>query len=92
MADKRKILEKMFLQDKPTKIIMNLKGNNPKYAATLAKETDCTYSHCVRILKEMKDNGLVDFEKKGRIKHVKLSKLGEDIAFALEGLSRTLAK
>jgi len=92
MVDKRKILEKMFLQDKPTKIIMSLKGSKLTYAATLAKETDCTYSHCVRILKEMKDNGLVEFEKKGRIKHVKLSRVGEDIAFAIESLSRTLTK
>lgn len=92
VAARKKSLEKMFLQDKPTKLLLSLKGNNPKYASILAKDTDCTYSHCVRILQQMQQCRLVNFEKKGRIKLVKLSSLGEDVAFALENLSRTLNK
>ncbi len=49
MAGKKKIFESMFLQDKPSKLIVQMKGGK-KYASTLAKEVDCTYSHCVRIL------------------------------------------
>ncbi|MFH0961379.1 MAG: hypothetical protein V1820_01710 [archaeon] len=81
----RKDLELMFLHDKPARIITKLKGLK-KYASILAKEADCTYSHCVRILQDMKKLGLVEFEKKGRIKHVILTKFGEEIAHSMEGI------
>lgn len=91
MAGKKKIFESMFLQDKPSKLIVHMKGEK-KYASTLAKEVDCTYSHCVRILQEMKKHGLVDFEKKGRVKYVGLTPLGEDISFAVENINRVFSK
>ncbi len=81
----KKNLEIMFLHDKPARIITKMKGQK-KYASVLAKEVDCTYSHCVRILQDMKKLGLVEFEKKGRIKHVILTKNGEEIAHSMEGV------
>lgn len=81
----RRELEVMFLHDKPARIITKMKGQK-KYASVLAKEVDCTYSHCVRILQDMKKLGLVEFEKKGRIKHVSLSKTGDEIAHSMEGI------
>lgn len=89
--DKKKLLEQLFLHDKPTKLLISTKGQG-KYASIIAKDIDCTYSHCVRILQDMKDLGLVEFQKKGRIKFVKLTKLGEDVAFALENLVRVFSK
>jgi Mn-dependent DtxR family transcriptional regulator len=84
-------LEIMFLHEKPAKLITRLKGQK-NYASILAKEVDCTYSHCVRILQDMKKLGLVDFEKKGRIKLVGLTQLGEDVAFSVENVYRVFAK
>ncbi len=40
----------------------------------------------------MKKHGLVDFEKKGRVKYVDLTPLGEDIAFAVENINRVFSK
>lgn len=50
------------------------------YASSLAKQVDCTYSHVVKILKEMEGAGLVNFEKTGRLKLLSLTKTGTEIA------------
>jgi hypothetical protein len=71
------------LRIKPVKMLTALK-TGPKYATIIAKETDCTYSHTVKLLDLFRDLALVDFEKKGRIKIVKLTPLGEDIAKGMD--------
>lgn len=89
----RKELETMFLHEKPAKLLIKIKeGQGKKYASILSKEVDCTYSHCIRILQEMKKQGLVSFEKGGRTKTVKMTKFGEDIAFAMENIFRLFGR
>ncbi len=83
MLTKEKFGPKLFLRPKPVKMIVSLKSG-PKYATVIAKEVDCTYSHTVKLLELFKELGLVDFEKKGRIKIVKLTELGEDIARTMD--------
>ncbi|MEA3330011.1 MAG: winged helix DNA-binding protein [Nanoarchaeota archaeon] len=56
------------------------KLNRVRYGSILAKEVDCTYSHAVKILQTLEELGLVTFEKKGRIKLIKLTKKGIDVA------------
>jgi predicted transcriptional regulator len=76
---------------KPVKLLTSLK-NGPKYATILSKEVDCTYSHTVKLLDQFKNFGIVDFEKKGRIKIIKLTDDGEDLAHAVEGALMKLSK
>jgi len=59
-------------------------GTKNRYGSVLAKEVDCTYSHAVKILQEMQNAKLVDFEKSGRIKTVKLTENGLRIAEHIE--------
>ncbi len=66
--------------------------SGPKYATVISKEVDCTYSHTVKLLDQFKEYGLVDFEKKGRIKIIKLTTLGEDLAHAMDGVLVKLSK
>jgi len=82
----------LFLHDKPTNIVLKLKDSQGKYASVLSKETDCTYTHTLKILTQLEDYGIVKFEKKGRIKEVKLTPIGADIAHELEGLSRQIER
>jgi len=91
MEKKKKILD-LFLHDKPTGIILSLKDSTGKYASILSKETDCTYTHTLKILTQLKESGIVEFEKKGRIKFVRLTTTGADIAHELEGLVRQLER
>ena len=71
----------VFFREKPAMLLVNL--NNAKgtiYASSMAKQIDCTYSHVVKILQEMNKEGLVNFEKQGRLKLLTLTKKGQDIA------------
>lgn len=85
MATKEKFLPKLFLRVKPVRMLSSLRGG-PKYATILSKEVDCTYSHTVKLLEMFKDYGLVDFEKKGRIKMVRLTDIGSELSAAVDNL------
>ena len=63
-------LETLFLREKPAKILLGLKTakDGKGYATVLSRETNCTYSHTIKILNLLKKHGLVTFEKSGRIK------------------------
>ncbi len=82
----------LLLHKKPAGIILSLRDKEKKYPTVLSKENDCTYTHTLKILQELKDYGLVEFEKDGRIKFVKLTELGIDVAHNLEGLVRYLER
>jgi len=77
--------ERFFLRTKPSLMLVLLR-KGPKYATLLSKEADVTYSHAVKLLDLFNDLGLVEFEKKGRIKMVKLTDLGEEVAKTLDSL------
>ncbi|MFH1376030.1 MAG: winged helix DNA-binding protein [Candidatus Woesearchaeota archaeon] len=89
-VDKKDIFE-VFFRRKPAMILVALR-NNPKtrYGSVLAKEVDCTYSHAVKIIQEMEKNKLVNFEKKGRIKTIKLTETGEKVADHIEHIKDLL--
>ena len=71
----------IFFRRKPASMLVSLKKNSRmRYGSVLAKEVDCTYSHAVKILQTLEELGLVTFEKKGRIKLIKLTKKGMEVA------------
>ncbi len=82
----------LFLHDKPTRIILSLNESSGKYASIISKETDCTYTHTLKILSHMQELGIVKFKKTGRIKTVTLTSAGLDIAHNIEGLVRQFGK
>jgi predicted transcriptional regulator len=61
-----------------------------RYGSILAKEVDCTYSHAVKILQTLEILKLVDFEKRGRIKVIKLTKKGIEVAEAIENIQKLI--
>jgi predicted transcriptional regulator len=91
LALKEKIAPKLFLRSKPVKMLVSLRSG-PKYATMLSRESNITYSHTVKLLDLFNDIGLVEFEKKGRIKIIKLTSLGEEIARAFETVMIKLNK
>lgn len=81
----------IFFRRKPALMLVSLKKvSKARYGSLLAKEVDCTYSHAVKILQTLEQLGLVDFEKKGRIKLIKLTKKGEEIAENIDSIRRQL--
>jgi|SRR3989338_1319132 len=83
-------LEDLFLREKPAKIFLGLKTTKEQniYTTILSKQADCTYSHTVKILNALNKLGLVEFEKTGRIKTVKLTSDGWDVAHNLEAIMK----
>lgn len=74
-----------FFRKKPALILIALQKNSrARYGSLLAKEVDCTYSHAVKILQSLEKFGLVVFEKKGRIKLIKLTAKGQSLAEAIQ--------
>lgn len=84
--------EELFLRKKPVRLLLNIKVGGTKYVSVLAKETDCTYSHTVKLLDIFMERGLVEFEKQGRIKYVKLTEDGVSLASDFEGVLRKFSK
>ncbi|MBI2138428.1 winged helix-turn-helix transcriptional regulator [Candidatus Woesearchaeota archaeon] len=71
----------VFFREKPAMMLVNLKNSkDTTYASSLAKQIDCTYSHVVKILQQMSDAGLVNFERQGRLKLLTLTKKGQEVA------------
>ena len=72
-------------------MLVSLKKNTRmRYGSVLAKEVDCTYSHAVKILQTLETLRLVDFEKRGRIKVIKLTKKGKEVADAIENIQKLI--
>ena len=88
----KNIFEILFLHPKPVKMLTSLKNEEVRYATQVSKVVDCTYSHTVKVLELFRKLGLVQFEKKGRIKLVKLTDTGIEIAHDFEGLRRKFGK
>ncbi len=82
----------IFFRRKPALMLVALKRmTRARYGSLLAKEVDCTYSHAVKILQSLERLGLVNFEKKGRTKLIKLTKRGHEIANNIESIKQGLA-
>ena len=85
-------LADLLLHEKPVKMLITLRNNTNNYATTLAKAADCTYSHTMKIIDMFERKGLVESEKSGRIRYLKLTKLGEEIAAIVDELVRIIKK
>ncbi len=75
----------IFFREKPAMILLTLKNaNTATYASSLAKDIDCTYSHVNFILQKMENSSLIEFERQGRLKLLKLTTRGEQFADFVE--------
>lgn len=88
---KNKEIFKVFFREKPAMMLVELKNAKSEvYASSLAKTIDCTYSHVVKILQEMQREGLISFDKQGRLKLLTLTKKGNDVAHRIDDVRNML--
>lgn len=81
----KKGVKNLFLQEKPVRVLVLLKRENkPLYVSIISKEIDCTYSHTLKVLDKLAELKLVSFKETGRIKLVKLTELGAEVANVLQ--------
>jgi len=82
----------VFFRRKPALMLVCLnKSNRMRYGSLLAKEVNCTYSHAVKILQTLQELSLVNFEKKGRTKLIKLTAKGKEVASAIEEIQKLIS-
>ena len=88
---RNKEIFKTFFREKPAMMLVELKNTkNDVYASSLAKQIDCTYSHVVKILQEMEREGLINFDKQGRLKLLTLTRKGQDVADRIDSIRSIL--
>ncbi|MDD1725321.1 MAG: winged helix DNA-binding protein [Euryarchaeota archaeon] len=83
-------LEDVFLHKMPTSLLLTIRTYDRTYVSVLAKECDCTYPHAVKTLWNMEKLGLVQSEKVGRVKYVRLTDRGKIVADSLSALVHSL--
>jgi DNA-binding MarR family transcriptional regulator len=83
----------LFLQEKPVKALIALSDQDRTwYAHLLAKEIDCSYAHLVKVLNSFEGDGLVNFNRTGRIKVVSITDKGSELAHDLKSVLLRLSK
>ncbi len=91
MGFKNKKIYKILFREKPAMMLVELRNAKCEvYASSLAKNVDCTYSHFVKILQEMQREGLINFDKQGRLKLLTLTKKGEGVADSIDKVRSSL--
>lgn len=88
---KNKEIFNVFFREKPAMMLVELRNAKSEvYASSLAKNIDCTYSHVVKILQQMQREGLINFDKQGRLKLLTLTKKGQEIANKIDDIRTVL--
>jgi DNA-binding MarR family transcriptional regulator len=83
------LLSGVFLKEKPARALASLvRKDRVWYASMLCKEIDCTYPHMVNTLATFQAAGLIKTEGSGRIKIIRLTNRGEDLAQEIDNLLR----
>ncbi|MEM5881868.1 MAG: hypothetical protein QXS69_00155 [Candidatus Aenigmatarchaeota archaeon] len=85
MTTKKDLLNFLF-KEKPLKVLLVLSDGLPKNITQIYKKVRTTYSHTLNILSVMYDLNIIEFEKRGRDKVVRLTKKGEKIVEVLKSI------
>lgn len=86
MVVKKNSFVEIIFKEKPLKVLLVLSDGVPKNITQIYKKVKTTYSHTLNILSSFYDFEIIEFEKKGRDKVVKLTKKGEKIVELLRAL------
>ncbi|HDM36519.1 MAG TPA: hypothetical protein ENG09_04635 [Candidatus Syntrophoarchaeum butanivorans] len=81
--DRSEMIRRLFLQEKPVEILISISRMETPYASRILREVDTTFAHAVKILSTMEDLGIIESERSGRIKALKLTPHGEVLAESL---------
>lgn len=75
-----------LLKEKPCSVLVEIGRMDEAYGSTLSREVGTTYAHCVSIISNLEEKGLIDSEESGRKKILSLTEEGRSVAGALENL------
>lgn len=88
---RNELMFNILFREKPAMMLVKINQSGSEiYASSLAKQVDCTYSHVVKILQQMEKNDLVNFEKRGRLKVLTLTKKGKEVSENIDRIANLL--
>jgi predicted transcriptional regulator len=77
----------IIFKDKQAKILLSLRGSGQEwYISSLAKATNTTYVHTCNFISSCESMGIIKSEKHGKIKVVKLTDKGVQLADMISGI------
>ncbi|MGB9732922.1 MAG: hypothetical protein ACP5P2_02150 [Candidatus Micrarchaeia archaeon] len=84
---------KLFLKDKQVRAFLTIAESQQEWnISNLAKEANITYVHLSRFISECEKAGLIESAKHGRIKGIKLTQKGIDVANHLSSIAGIISK
>ncbi|HTY89809.1 MAG TPA: hypothetical protein VMC84_01400 [Methanocella sp.] len=90
MPKDAKDIKQMFLQKKPCQILLAASRIDKPYISILMKEADTTFGHTTNILSDMEAYGLIELISESRMKYVKLTGTGKELARSLNTVESLL--
>lgn len=90
MPKDAKDLKQLFLQKKPCQILLAAARLDKPYVSVLMKEADTTFAHTTNILSDMEAYGLIRFASEGRMKYVRLTTAGRELARSMRSMESLL--
>ncbi|MCL4389191.1 MAG: hypothetical protein M1528_03095 [Candidatus Marsarchaeota archaeon] len=92
-AQQQKKEETIVLKDKQARILLSLKNSDSEwYISSLAKATNTTYVHACRFIGMCERRGITSSERHGKIKVIKLTEKGLQIAEMATSIYNLLAQ
>ncbi len=77
----------IIFKDKQARILLSLKASGQElYISSLAKATGTTYVHACKFLRECESRGITASERHGRVKVIKLTDKGVQLAGMIESM------
>jgi len=73
-------MKDVFVRSKPCRMLVILKEDGAKHISEIARESNATYVHTTKLVRELEKEGIVTIEKNGKKRMVKLTGEGTKIA------------
>ncbi len=75
-----------MVQEKPVAMMLALQQEVESYPSALARKVGTTFAHALHILSRLEEAGVVTSREEGRIRRVRLTDMGTELALILERL------
>jgi len=75
-----------LVQEKPVAMMLALQQEVESYPSALARKVGTTFAHALHILSRLEEAGVVTSREEGRIRRVRLTDMGTELALILERL------
>jgi len=82
----------IFCNPKPVTALVYLSRNDEPHAREISQAIDTTYSHAIRMLNRLEDNGMISSKRSTRKKQYQLTDDGEALADDFEQVIETCAE